>query len=119
MPPHGWLNDANACSSQRDAADTFWDKSACPCTNGETVTAISPLYPNPWRKKCWGPFTAFRADVGAELFRRTPRWRELLSNPAYAHFDEWWGPFAGRGFETMGEVMSRLSDDGELVRAPS
>eukprot|EP00965_Chrysotila_dentata_P044543 1480656-Pleurochrysis_carterae.AAC.1 len=37
---------------------------ACTCVGGERVSAMSPLYPNPWRKKCWGPFTAFRVDRG-------------------------------------------------------
>ena len=101
-------------SRPRDAADTFWNKRACSCENGETISAMSPLYPNPWRKKCWGPFTAFRTKIGTELFRETPRWREMLSTPAYTHFDEWWGPFAGKGFETMGEVMTRLSDEGKV-----
>ena len=38
----------------------------------------------------------------------------MLAMDAYAHFDEWWGPFAGSGVETMGEAMTRLSDTGEL-----
>ena len=109
----------------RNGADTYFDPRACPCTAGERVTAISPLYPNPWRKKCWGPFTAFRAASGAlpsqpggaELFRRTHKWQQLLAMDAYAHFDEWWGPYAGNGLETMGEAMTRLSDAGELVMA--
>ena len=109
----------------RNGADTYFDPRACPCTAGERVTAISPLYPNPWRKKCWGPFTAFRAASGAlpsqpggaELFRRTHKWQQLLAMDSYAHFDEWWGPYAGNGLETMGEAMTRLSDAGELVMA--
>ena len=36
----------------------------------------------------------------------------MLAMDAYAHFDEWWGPFAGNGVETMGEAMTRLSDAG-------
>ena len=111
---------ASPCSRERgrprDAADTFWDKGACACAHGERVTAYSPLYPNPWRKKCWGPFTAFRAEGnGTALFRATPRWREMVATHEYAHLDEWWGPFAGRGYETMGEIMTRLSNDGSLV----
>eukprot|EP00966_Prymnesium_polylepis_P140253 3239716-Prymnesium_polylepis.1 len=99
------------------AADTYWHpKRVCICEHGERVNAISPLYPNPWRKKCWGPFTAFRTDApGVGLYRQTARWREIISEPAYVHSDEWWGPFAGKGFETMGEIMTRLSDGGSLV----
>lgn len=99
------------------AADTFFDPHACPCTRGEEVSAISPLYPNPWRKKCWGPFTLFRADDGrgVRLYEQSPRWRNALSIGEYTHFDEWWGPFSQRGFETMGDVMTRASDEGHLV----
>ena len=109
------------------SADTWRDARACPCTAGERVTAVSPLYPNPWRKKCWGPFTAFRVEGGASaagarppatttsLFRRAPKWRQIVGTAEYAHFDEWWGPLSARGFETMGDVMTRLSDAGELV----
>ena len=61
----------------RRGADTYFDSGACACTAGENTSAISPLYPNPWRKKCWGPFTAFRTDglpTAAQLFRKTKRW---------------------------------------------
>ena len=61
----------------RRGADTYFDSGACACTAGENTSAISPLYPNPWRKKCWGPFTAFRTDGlpdAAQLFRKTKRW---------------------------------------------
>ena len=102
-------------SRPRDAADTFWKKGACACEHGEAISALSPLYPNPWRKKCWGPFTAFRTSLGTDIFRRTKRWREMLAMEAYTHSDEWWGPFAGKGFETMGEIMTRLSDKGALT----
>ncbi|KAL1524044.1 hypothetical protein AB1Y20_018958 [Prymnesium parvum] len=99
------------------AADTYWNpKQVCVCTRGETVNALSPLYPNPWRKKCWGPFTAFNVrQLGTDVYRGTPRWREIIAEPSYVHSDEWWGPFAGKGFETMGEIMTRLSDEGKLV----
>ena len=97
------------------AADTYFDRHACPCTSGEVVTAVSPLYPNPWRKKCWGPFTLFRVSAGARLYRETPKWRDALATAAYTHFDEWWGPFVQQGFESMGDVMTRLSDEGRLV----
>ncbi len=118
------------------AADTFYDHSACRCRNGEAVTAVSPLYPNPWRKKCWGPLTLFRVDTAAalpaaalaaraararavprgnELFRQSRRWREALAEPEYVHFDEWWGPFERKGIESMGDVMTKLSDEGVLV----
>ena len=49
---------------------------------GERVTAYSPLYPNPWRKKCWGPSpssapkatarrSSARRRAGARWWRRT------------------------------------------------
>ena len=97
------------------AADTFFDRRACPCTAGETVTAVSPLYPNPWRKKCWGPFTLFKASMGLQLFESAAKWKDALSTWEYTHFDEWWGPFTQRGYESMGDVMTRLSDEGALV----
>ena len=101
------------------AADTYFDRRACTCTNGEVVTAVSPLYPNPWRKKCWGPFTLFRSSIvshhGLRLFLESPKWREIVATPEYTHFDEWWGPFVQRGYESMGDVMTRLSDEGRLV----
>ena len=106
-------------SRPRVPADTFFDHRACPCADASLrATAVSPLYPNPWRKKCWGPLTAFRADAnGTSLFRTTPKWRSLLSTPQYTHFDEWWGSFGalgGRGYETMGDLMTRASDAGSL-----
>ena len=97
------------------AADTFFDRRACPCMNGEQVTAVSPLYPNPWRKKCWGPFTLFKASMGLRLFERAVKWKDALSTWEYTHFDEWWGPFTQRGYDSMGDVMTKLSDRGELV----
>ena len=97
------------------AADTFYDRQACACTHGEHVTAVSPLYPNPWRKKCWGPFTLFKVSMGMRLFERANKWRDALSTWEYTHFDEWWGPFTQRGYDSMGDVMTRLSDEGELV----
>ena len=106
-------------SRPRVAADTYGNRKACACTNGEVVTAISPLYPNPWRKKCWGPFTLFRGSIqsqhGWRLFEESPKWREVVETHEYTHFDEWWGPFVQRGYETMGDVMTRLSDEGRLV----
>lgn len=100
----------------RDAADTFYKKNACACADRKLrATAVSPLYPNPWRKKCWGAFTAFRVEGGEALYRRAPKWKALLGTHVYTHFDEWWGSFnslAGSGFETMGDVMTRLSDAG-------
>lgn len=112
------LDPSSPCfnsSRPRFASDTFSDRDACPCTRNERVTAISPLYPNPWRKKCWGPFTLFRVDAGANLYAETPKWRAALATPDYTHFDEWWGPFVQKGYESMGDVMTRLSDEGRLV----
>ena len=89
----------------RETADTFFNARACACADASArSTAISPLYPNPWRKKSWGPLTVFRADAnGTALYRRTPRWRDVLATPVYTHFDEWWGSFSslsGKGEET-------------------
>ena len=42
------------------AVNVYLHKAACPCPAGTRVNVICPLYPNPWRKKAWGPFTAFR-----------------------------------------------------------
>ena len=101
------------------AADTYFDRRACTCQHGEVVTAVSPLYPNPWRKKCWGPFTLFKGSItsqhGWSLFRESPKWKDIVSEAGYTHFDEWWGPFTQRGYETMGDVMTRLSDEGRLI----
>ena len=34
-----------------------------------------------------------------------------MASPDYAHFDEWWGPYHySRGWETMGDVISRLAE---------
>jgi len=35
--------------------NVYQHKEACPCDPGAQVNVISPLYPNPWRKKVWGP----------------------------------------------------------------
>lgn len=114
---------SNCYNSSRpmQAADTFWNPSGvCICRQGESINALSPLYPNPWRKKCWGPFTAFKqAPLGRDVFQQTARWKDIIAEPAYVHSDEWWGPFAGKGFETMGEIMTRLSDQGSLVMSKS
>ncbi|KAL1504532.1 hypothetical protein AB1Y20_010934 [Prymnesium parvum] len=113
------------------SVNVYTHKAACPCTNGEKVNVICPLYPNPWRKKAWGPFTAFRASAlintsrsderpplrATSLFRNSPQWRAVLTSADYAHFDEWWGPFHySRGWETMGDVLTRLAEDtGSVV----
>ena len=126
---------------------------------------MCPLYPNPWRKKAWGPFTAFRigklrpyeaaagsassagassvdsAAVGARggvasasgvgdavamgtagevegeaLYLNSPAWRGVIGSGEYAHFDEWWGPFHyTRGWETMGDVLTRLAETAGSV----
>ena len=113
-----WRDPRSPCfnsSRGREPADTYGDRGSCRCREGERVTAISPLYPNPWRKKCWGPFTLFRVSAGARLFEETPKWRAALATAEYTHFDEWWGPFVQQGFESMGDVMTRLSDEGRLV----
>jgi hypothetical protein len=113
-----WRDPRSPCfnsSRGREPADTYGDRDSCRCREGERVTAISPLYPNPWRKKCWGPFTLFRVSAGARLFEETPKWRAALATAEYTHFDEWWGPFVQQGFESMGDVMTRLSDEGRLV----
>ena len=90
--------------------------SACKCHAGETVNVVCPLYPNPWTKKAWGPFTAFRVDMGSALFLESPHWRSVIASPDYAHFDEWWGPFHyTRGWDTMGDVLTRLAEDTGVV----
>jgi hypothetical protein len=95
------------------AADTYFDRRACACTHGEVVTAVSPLYPNPWRKKCWGPFTLFRSSIrsthGLGLFRESPRWRDVAATHEYTHFDEWWGPFTQRGCDTSAACHHRAA----------
>ena len=97
--------------------NVYHHRDACPCTNGESINVVCPLYPNPWSKKAWGPFTAFRVGFGSELFRQSPQWRAVLGSNEYAHFDEWWGPFHySRGWETMGDVLTRLAEDvGSVV----
>lgn len=82
------------------------DPTKCRCATPERVTAVTPFYPNPWRKKCWGPFTAFRLERyddngssneegndrggwggsngsrgAAELYRDAANWREALQSP--------------------------------------
>ena len=103
---------------------------ACPCTNGEQVNVVCPLYPNPWRKKAWGPFTAFRSSAllrtadgsgsatlrATALYRNAPQWTSVIASGDYAHFDEWWGPFHyERGWETMGDVLTRLAEEAGSV----
>eukprot|EP00967_Tisochrysis_lutea_P096666 scaffold141727_cov32-Tisochrysis_lutea.AAC.2 len=91
--------------------NVFLHRAACPCPPGANVNVISPLFPNPWLKKVWGPFTAFEARFGAQLFRSSPQWREIISTNEYTHFDEWWGPFRyERGWETMGDVVTRAAE---------
>ena len=91
--------------------NVYTHKRYCPCEHGEQVNVVCPLYPNPWRKKAWGPFTAFRVGWGTALFRSSPQWRGVLSSGDYAHFDEWWGEYHySRGWETMGDVLTRLAE---------
>ncbi|EOD24145.1 hypothetical protein EMIHUDRAFT_116121 [Emiliania huxleyi CCMP1516] len=92
--------------------NVYLHKKYCPCDHGERVNVVCPLYPNPWRKKAWGPFTAFRVEGGgASLFRRSPQWRAVVASGDYAHFDEWWGEYHySRGWETMGDVLTRLAE---------
>ena len=91
--------------------NVYSHKRYCPCEHGERVNVISPLYPNPWRKKAWGPFTAFRVGWGTSLFRSSPQWRGVIGSGDYAHFDEWWGEYHySRGWETMGDVITRLAE---------
>ena len=91
--------------------NVYTHKNYCPCERGERVNVVSPLYPNPWRKKAWGPFTAFRVGWGTSLFRESAQWRGVIASGDYAHFDEWWGQFHyERGWETMGDVLTRLAE---------
>ena len=71
---------ASICSHSASGGGTVLTKPDSPYTSHRSMgksfntSAISPLYPNPWRKKCWGPFTAFRTDGlpdAAQLFRKT------------------------------------------------
>ena len=92
-------------------SQVYSHKRYCPCEHGETVNVVTPLYPNPWRKKAWGAFTAFRVGWGTSLFRSSPQWRSVVTSGDYAHFDEWWGTFHySRGWETMGDVLTRLAE---------
>jgi hypothetical protein len=68
--------------------NVYSHKRYCPCESGERVNIVTPLYPNPWRKKAWGPFTAFRVGWGTSLFRRSPHWQSVVASNEYAHFDE-------------------------------
>ena len=54
---------------------------------------------------------------GESLYLNSPAWRGVISSAEYAHFDEWWGPFHyTRGWETMGDVLSRLAEvDGKVI----
>ena len=91
--------------------NVYLHRDACPCKAGEEVNVLSPLYPNPWAKKAWGPFTvrpvspvvvqrrccfalrgttwaafraqAFRVGFGTELFRRSAQWRAVVRAIAY------------------------------------
>ena len=91
--------------------NVYTHKNFCPCDHGEVVNVVTPLYPNPWRKKAWGPFTAFRVGWGTSLFRASPQWAGVIASGDYAHFDEWWGTFHyERGWETMGDVITRLAE---------
>lgn len=91
--------------------NVYSHKHYCPCDHDEQVNVVTPLYPNPWRKKAWGPFTAFRVGWGTSLFRTSPHWKRVISSGDYAHFDEWWGEFHySRGWETMGDVVTRLAE---------
>jgi len=42
------------------AVNVYLHRAACPCPADAKVNVVCPLYPNPWRKKAWGAFTAFR-----------------------------------------------------------
>mmetsp|Transcript_10941 Transcript_10941/g.35942 ORF Transcript_10941/g.35942 Transcript_10941/m.35942 type:complete len:419 (+) Transcript_10941:129-1385(+) len=107
----------NGLPESLSKVNVFTHKFACPCEPGVTANVVTPLYPNPWRKKAWGPFTAFRTDLGTSMFRESPQWRAILASNDYAHFDEFWGPFHySRGWETMGDVLTRLAEANGTVR---
>ena len=147
------------------AVNVYLHKGACPCERGERVNVICPLYPNPWRKKAWGPLTMFRtgalaasaagpaegsasaarargrgrrlggsagappaavasagsagerSPAGTALYATSSHWRSILLSADYAHFDEWWGPYHySRGWETMGDVLTRMAEvDGSVI----
>ena len=101
----------------KSRVNVYKHRNACRCSGGEAVGMICPLFPNPWSKKAWGPFTAFRTSLGTDLFRRSPHWKGVIASAEYAHFDEWWGPFHyTRGWETMGDVITRLAyGSGEVI----
>ena len=84
---------------------------ACKCV----AQVVCPLFPNPWFKPVWGPFTAFRTSLGLRLYEASPHWRRVLASEDYAHFDEWWGSKRARGWQTMGDVVSKLSFNGTIV----
>ncbi len=75
---------------------------------------MTPFFPNPWRKMCWGPLTLFHSSLGDQLFQRASSWRAIVASPHYIHFDEWWGEYRRRGWDTMGDVLERLSEDGTV-----
>ena len=97
--------------------NVFYHEQVCPCASLDVrANVVCPLFPNPWRKMVWGPFTAFRNPLARDLFRNSPQWRQMITTPAYAHLDEWWGPFAARGWHTMGDVVARLAYGTEAIR---
>ena len=58
-----------------------------------------------------------RTPRGTHLYLASPAWKGVISGYEYAHFDEWWGPFHySRGWETMGDVLTRLAESsGEVT----
>jgi len=109
--PRPWSQQAQQLTPRRRTVAHLGDLGCCVhihtgnlslATGGERVSAVSSFYPNPWRKKCWGPLTVFRVGAAnhTNLFRFARSWPELIASPKYEHFDEWWG----QRYETMGEV---------------
>ena len=69
--------------------------------NSTTHDVITPMYPNDWSLRSWGPFTAFRVSakdydhrttnrpwLGLEVFRLSKSWEAVIESKDLKLFDE-------------------------------
>ena len=64
-----------------------------------------------YRKFSNGPFHLTRVHHAASVWKHSAIWRDVLRNPEYMVFDEWWGPNPN---QSMDAVYKRLFQAGQL-----
>ena len=97
----------------KSQVNIYAHRNACTCDKNTTSDVFSPLFPNPFLKKVWGPLTVFKinSNLRSDLFFQYSKfWKHIVTSNIYNHFDEFWGN--KRKFKTMGDVVDSLAYNG-------